>query len=194
MMARGLAAGGASKVYVAGRRLEVLQKAADSINNNNKTDSKDVVVVPIVCDVTSTSSLTSLVDQITNQSGHLNLLICNSGIGGPQVPAPDKQQPAPATLKEWRQAQLAIPVEEYNKTFAVNVSSVWYTTMACLELLDEGNKEGKSLGWSSQVVVTSSIGGFNRKAPGGWAYGQSKAAATHAVKQLAVVLPTWGIR
>lgn len=65
--------------------------------------------------------------------------------------------------------------------------------MACLPLLDRGNKVG-NLGWSSQVVVTSSIAGFNRKAPGGWAYGQSKAAATHAVKMLAVLLPTWGIR
>jgi NAD(P)-dependent dehydrogenase (short-subunit alcohol dehydrogenase family) len=44
------------------------------------------------------------------------------------------------------------------------------------------------------VVVTSSIGGFNKSAPGGWAYGPSKAAATHIAKMLSVVLPTWGIR
>lgn len=84
-------------------------------------------------------------------------------------------------------------MDEFSRTFAVNATSVWYTTMAFLPLLDRGNKAG-NLSWSSQVVVTSSIAGFNRKAPGGWAYGQSKAAATHAAKALAVVLPTWGIR
>lgn len=192
MMARALVAGGASKVYIAGRRSDVLQKAASSVDPE--------IVIPLTCDVTLTSSLHSLVDHITQDAGHLHLLLCNSGIGGPQVAQPvtaataTPEKPAITTLQEWRAANLAVPVEDYARTFAVNVSSVWYTTMACLELLDRGNQEGKSLGWSSQVVVTSSIGGFNKKAPGGWAYGQSKAAATHAVKQLAVVLPTWGIR
>lgn len=192
MMARALAAAGASKIYIAGRRLEVLQKAADSINID-QPDTK--VVVPLVCDVTSTSSLNSLVDHITKESGHLHLLLCNSGVGGPQAPAPVTTTDKPPTsLKEWREANLAIPMEDFTQTFVVNVSSAWYTTMACLELLDKGNKEGNSLGWTTQVIVTSSIGGFNKKAPGGWAYGQSKAAATHAMKQLGAVLPTWGIR
>jgi hypothetical protein len=75
----------------------------------------------------------------------------------------------------------------------VNSTSVWYTSMAFLQLLDNGNKKG-NVKQSSQIVVTSSIGGFNKKAPGGWAYGPSKAAATHIAKQLSVVLPTWNIR
>lgn len=196
MMARSLVAGGAAKVYIAGRRADVLEKAAAAVD--------PAVVVPLPCDVTSTAGLQALVAHITRETGYLHLLICNSGIGGPQVPAP----PAPAaaaaapsatttsapTLKEWRDANLAVPVEDYARTFAVNVTSVWYTAVACLELLDRGNREENTLGWASQVVVTSSIGAFNKKAPGGWAYGQSKAAATHAVKQLGVVLPTWGIR
>lgn len=103
------------------------------------------------------------------------------------------EQPGETSIEEWSRANLAIPTAEYQRTFSVNSTSVWYTTMACLPLLDRGNKKG-NLDWSSQVVVTSSIAGFNRKAPGGFAYGQSKAAATHAVKMLAVVLPTWGIR
>jgi len=47
---------------------------------------------------------------------------------------------------------------------------------------------------TSQVIVTSSIAAFNKKAPGGWAYGQSKAGAVLAAKQLAVALPQWNIR
>lgn len=90
---------------------------------------------------------------------------------------------------------MAVRVEDFGRTFEVNSTSVWFTTMAFLKLLDAGNKKGRGAGGvSSQVVVTSSIGAFNKAAPGGWAYGASKAAATHIAKMLSVVLPTWGIR
>ena len=180
MLAKALAHNGASKVYIAGRRLEVLQKAASSIGPN---------VTPVQCDVTSKDSLVALADTITKDSGYLNLLVCNSGIGGPQVM---KLEPD-TKIEDWANDNFALSVEEYTKTFEVNAAAVWFTTMACLKLLDEGNKKG-NVGWSSQVIVTSSIAGFNKKAPGGWAYGQSKSAATHAVKQLSVALPQWNIR
>jgi NAD(P)-dependent dehydrogenase (short-subunit alcohol dehydrogenase family) len=102
--------------------------------------------------------------------------------------------PGETTLEEWRDMQLAVRCEDFTNTFAVNGTSVWFTAMAFLKLLDEGNKRRGGLGVSSQVVVTSSISGFNKSAPGGWAYGPSKAAATHIAKMLSVVLPTWGIR
>lgn len=56
-----------------------------------------------------------------------------------------------------------------------------------------GNKHG-NVEQKSQVVATSSIGGFNKQNTGGYAYGQSKAACTHLVKQLAIALPQWDIR
>jgi NAD(P)-dependent dehydrogenase (short-subunit alcohol dehydrogenase family) len=182
MMARALADAGAAKVYIAGRRLEVLESAAQSI-------SKPDVVVPLTCDVTSQDSLMALVSEVEKRSGYLNLLVCNSGVAGPQVPYPS----AETSLQEFCEKNLAIPMDQYEKTFNVNVTAVWYTAMAFLGLLDKGNKKG-NLGWQSQVLVTSSIAAFNKKAPGGWAYGQSKAAATHSAKQLAGVLPKWGIR
>lgn len=84
MMAQAIADAGAAKVYIAGRRLEVLESAAKTIN-------KPDVVVPLTCDVTSQSSLTSLVSEVEKRSGYLNLLVCNSGIGGPQVPYPSPE-------------------------------------------------------------------------------------------------------
>ncbi len=180
-MARALAEAGAAKVYIVGRRTEVLQAAAVSIGKPS--------VVPLYCDVTSLVSLESIVNIVEKDTGYLNLLVCNSGIGGPQVPAPQEH----TTLDEWRAQQLAISMAEYNNTFSVNSTAVWYTTMAFLKLLDNGNKK-RNVEQSSQVIVTSSIAGFNKKAPGGWVYGQSKAAVNHIVKQLSIALPRWDIR
>ncbi|KAK4249552.1 hypothetical protein C7999DRAFT_12592 [Corynascus novoguineensis] len=185
MMALALASAGAARVYIVGRRVDVLQAAASSIDRPS-------VVVPLYCDVTSKISLESVVSVVETDVGHLDLLVCNAGIGGPQVKAPVK---GITSLEEWRNAQMDVRVEDFTNTFAVNSTSVWFTTMAFLKLLDAGNKKGRGVrGVSSQVVVTSSIGGFNKAAPGGWAYGPSKAAATHIAKMLSVVLPTWNIR
>src|SRR3569833_96834 len=180
-MARALAEAGAEKVYIVGRRVEVLQAAAVSIGKP--------CVVPLYCDVTSKVSLESIVSVVETDAGYLNLLVCNSGVGGPQVKPPTDE----TTLDEWREQQLAVDMDEYNNVFKINTTAVWYTTMAFLKLLDYGNKKG-NVAQSSQVVVRRSIAAFNKKAPGGWVYGQSKAAANHVVKQLAVVLPKWDIR
>jgi NAD(P)-dependent dehydrogenase (short-subunit alcohol dehydrogenase family) len=184
MMAKAIANAGAAKVYIAGRRLEVLESAAKSINKPGVE-----VVVPLTCDVTSQDSLTSLVSEVKKRTGYLNLLVCNSGVSGPQVPYPS----AETSLQEFREKLFSVPMDQFNKTFSVNVTSVFYTAIAFLELLELGNRKA-NLNWQSQVLIISSIVGFNKKAPSGWAYGQSKAAATHVAKQLGVLLPQWGIR
>lgn len=165
--------------------MDILQDATSMINRPG-------VVVPLYCDVTSKISLESIVSVVATDVGHLNLLVCNAGISGPQAPAPPAG-PNPS-LDEWREQQLSHDFDAFTHTFRVNATSVWYTAMAFLKLLDEGNKRGNIAPTTSQVVVTSSIAAFNKKAPGGYAYGPSKAAATQIAKQLSVVLPTWNIR
>lgn len=181
MMAKALAQNGAAKVYIAGRRTEVLRSAADSVNLD--------VVIPVQCDVTSKDSLKAAAEFIEKDAGYLNLLVCNSGTSGPQV-KPLKPDMSP---EDWAAQNLEVPFETYANTFAINTVSVWYTTMSFLKLLDLGNKKG-NVEQSSQVIVTSSIAGFNKKSPGGYAYGQSKAGATHAARHLSVALPQWNIR
>lgn len=180
MMAKALAANGAEKVYILGRREEVLREAAASVGP---------AVVPLVCDVTSTPSLREAAAAIEEEVGFLNLLVCNAGVGGPQVKAPA----AGMTAAEWAEQHLAHDAAGYARVFDVNVTSVWYTAMVFVKLLDLGNRRG-NLSQSSQVVSTGSVAAFNKDAPGGWAYGQSKAAATLLVKQLSSNLPRWNIR
>ncbi|KAI1807848.1 NAD(P)-binding protein [Daldinia bambusicola] len=181
MITKALAANGASKVYILGRRLEVLHHAAEQVGTGN--------VVPITCDVTSQESLKTAVAQIQQDAGFINLLVCNSGIGGPY----GIRSTPETTLDEFVEANLSVPIQDYTNTFAVNTSAVWYTAISFLKLLDAGNKKG-NMEQKSQVIAISSIAGFNKVNTGGFAYGQSKAACTHLMKQLSVALPQWDIR
>jgi len=74
MMARALALNGAHRIYIIGRRKDVLEKASKSVSTNN--------IIPLVGDVTSKEALTSVVSIIKSEVGYINLLIANSGTLG----------------------------------------------------------------------------------------------------------------
>lgn len=88
---------------------------------------------------------------------------------------------------------LNMNTDEFNNVFSVNVSAVFFCAMAFLELLDAGNKKG-NVEQKSQIITTSSIGGFHRLAFAGFAYGSSKAAVTHLTKTLSTNLVPFNIR
>ncbi|KAI1326610.1 short chain dehydrogenase [Xylariaceae sp. FL0255] len=178
MITKALIANGAAKVYVLGRRLNVLEEATKSIGSPN--------FVPVACDVTSVDSLNEATEAIKRQSGYVNLLVCNSGISGPFGIKPTPE----TTLDEFVQANLSIPFADYQQTFAVNSTAVWYTAMAFLKLLSAGNTAG-NVEQKSQVIAISSIGAFNKTNTGGYA---CKAACIHLTKQLSIALPQWDIR
>jgi len=184
MMTKALSLNGASKIYILGRRSSVLQSATLQSPHNN--------IIPVVCDITSKESLQAAVDKIRAETGYINVLIANSGISGPQIAV------SPGSgIEEFQRQCWESGVEEFTETFGTNVAGAWYSVIAFLGLLDEGNKRGDregGLGVKSQVVLTSSIGGFNRLVPGGYAYGQSKAALTLMMKQLSTGLVPYGIR
>ena len=181
MMAKALALNGAHKVYIIGRRKEVLEAAAKESPHGN--------IIPVVGDATSKDSLQSIATYIEKEVGYINVVIANSGILGPQTSSITPS----SSLQEFQSILWNTPFEDYTQTFAVNTSAVYYTIVAFLGLLDAGNKKG-NVEQRSQVIATSSIGGFNRNTPGGYAYGQSKAATTLLMKQLATSLVPYSIR
>ncbi|KAG9251280.1 uncharacterized protein F5Z01DRAFT_728794 [Emericellopsis atlantica] len=188
LMTKALVANGAT-VYILGRRLEVLEQAARSIQE--EVGPNHGVVRPLVCDVTSKPSLKEAAEAVSKDLGYINLLICNAGIGGPQKPRPLSE--SQMSLKEFTADNWDVPMEDYTRTFETNTIAVWFTAMAFLELLDAGNVKG-NVWQKSQVVATTSIAGFNKVNTAGFAYSQSKAACTHLMKNLAVSLPRWNIR
>lgn len=143
----------------------------------------------IKADVTSKSDLAAAAEQISKESGYVNLVIANSGITGPTLMGLSKD----ASITEFRDYLDSWDVEEYNKTYAVNTTAVFLTLVAFLELLDKGNKAG-NVEQKSQFVSVASAGAFNRVPMAGFAYSGSKAATVHITKQFATKLVQYDIR
>lgn len=181
MMAKALALNGAHRIYIIGRRNNMLETTAKESPHGN--------IIPVVGDVTSKDDLKSIAATIEKEVGYINVLIANSGVAGPQSTSVTPE----TSLKDFQAALWELPFDDYTNTFAVNVSAVFFTVVAFLSLLDAGNAKG-NVEQKSQVIATSSIAGFNRNVPGGYAYGQSKAATTSLMKQLATQLVPYGIR
>ncbi|KAF2088687.1 NAD(P)-binding protein [Saccharata proteae CBS 121410] len=205
---------GASKVYILGRRLEVLASAASSLN----PDPDQTTIVPVQCDITSPGSLSSAVALMSQKSGYVDVLINNAGMSGPS------HKPAlQARTIEELQAALSNGHADgsFELTFRTNTQSVAAVSTAFLPLLDAANARR---GWQpgliplsgnrsrdtstlsflgfdpandrrqSQIITTASVAAFNKQLTSGLAYSGSKAAAAHIGKMLAMLLRPWGIR
>lgn len=192
-MAKALDANNADKIFVLGRREDALREtAAQTINNS---------VIPIPCDVTSKESLEAAYEAVAAQTNHVDLLIVNSGILGPLMRPPQRNADgSPAPLSQFRDELFNIPIEEFNNVLNVNVTGAYYTFLAFLPLLDAANKRRPApqpnvlSSPTAQVIITSSIAGYNRKVPFSFAYNTSKAAATQLVKILSTNFADYNIR
>jgi NAD(P)-dependent dehydrogenase (short-subunit alcohol dehydrogenase family) len=184
MIAKALAANGASKVYIIGRRLSVIEEAAAQSPHGN--------IIPVQGDITSQDSLKAIATQIEKEVGYINLLVPNAGISGPRVRSPD--MPENPSVEQFQKHAWSSPMSDFTKTFNVNVTGVYYTALAFLHLLDAGNKKGNVKGGTSQIVTVSSIAGYSRLRNAGFAYNSSKAAVTHLMKHLSTYCNRWDIR
>ncbi len=146
-------------------------------------------IIPLQGDVTSKLELSAVVNKITDEQGFINVLIANSGITGPHTLG----MPKNPTLSQFSDFLWDTDASHFTETFNSNTTSVFFTTIAFLELLDAGNKRG-NVEQQSQVITTSSVGGFNRSALAGYAYCATKAGTTHLMKQLATSLVPYDIR
>ncbi|KAL3472589.1 short chain dehydrogenase/reductase family [Aspergillus californicus] len=186
VMARALEANGA-KVYIIGRRKETLDTAAAGSLYGN--------IIPLQGDVSSKSSLEQVAAHIAAETGYVNLIIANSGIMGPNYPGllPGKDGEV-ASIQEAQRVLWEPAMDQLGDVYNVNVTGVYYTAIAFLDLLDKGNQRG-NVRQTSQILVTSSIGAFYRAWPqAGMAYTTSKAAVTHLTKSLASFLIQYRIR
>jgi NAD(P)-dependent dehydrogenase (short-subunit alcohol dehydrogenase family) len=191
MMARALAANGASKVFIIGRREASLKETADSVPGGN--------IIPVVGDVTSKASLQQCVDKVKAEIDSLDVLVANSGISGPSVPTLDSNR-QPVGIEQLVKNMWAPEPEEVTSTYAVNVTGVHFTVAAFLPLLNEANKKRpqppteENFKPRPQIIITGSIAAYNRVPLGNLSYAPSKAATTMLAKQLATALVAYDIR
>lgn len=180
--------------------MQVLENAAKTINPD--------IVTPIQCDVTDPSSIDAAVKQIEKETSHIDVLINNAGVLGPDhkgISNAQSIQELQGTLKrDW---------SGWDKSFQTNTSAIVSVSAAFLHLLDEGNKKR---GWvtgrrdvhqraegaqydanderTSQIITVASIASFNRFVTAGLAYSATKAGAAMLGKALATLLAPFGIR
>lgn len=146
------------------------------------------------CDVCSTESVQKLVDTVKQRHGYINLLVNNAGVALNMFKEP---LPTPQTgdIAAFARALENGPREDFARSFELNVTAAFYTTVRFLELLDAGNKRGNMRGVTSQVLTVASLGGFRRDDKVFTvSYTLSKAAAIHLGKLLANLLKDWRIR
>jgi NAD(P)-dependent dehydrogenase (short-subunit alcohol dehydrogenase family) len=82
VISRALATNGARRVYILGRRLNALHETASSHPD---------IIVPIVADVTDTTSLTAAAEQIREEVGYIDFLVAGAGmvyLHPPPAPTP----------------------------------------------------------------------------------------------------------
>ncbi|KAK0439009.1 short-chain dehydrogenase [Armillaria borealis] len=163
-IAKTFAANGA-KVYITGRRLDVLEKAAASITGVPGSS------IPFQMDVAVEEDVKAGAKYIQNIDGKLDILVNNAGIAG-SLRDPDffaKQTAAsdplePETVQNWADI------------FALNTIAPFFVVRALQSLLIEG-AHSRPQGTSSIINISSVSATYNTQAPGTcMAYSVTKAA------------------
>ncbi|EIW81093.1 NAD(P)-binding protein [Coniophora puteana RWD-64-598 SS2] len=142
MIATALENNGAT-VYIIGRRLQVLEQAARDNNRFGK-------LIPLQGDITSRESLLNIVDAVRRRHGYIDILVNNAGIARNLLPAklPSPldnidavgRATAPPSILAYQQVlwDTSDPMG-FTESFETNVSAVYQTTVAFLDLLYQGN-------------------------------------------------------
>ncbi|KAI5866796.1 NAD(P)-binding protein [Durotheca rogersii] len=175
MAAQALSANGA-KVYITGRRTEVLENAARSHQPGNASGGRIIPVGP--CDVTDKNDLERLATEIGRRERFIHLLVCNAGIAGPKA-EPDVAEATDLKTRLWENEDLA----DWRANFDTNVTAVYFTTVAFLPLLQAGIRpRGPLEPYSSSVITISSMSGIMRRSQGHFSYNTAKGATVQLTK------------
>ncbi|KAF2794708.1 NAD(P)-binding protein [Melanomma pulvis-pyrius CBS 109.77] len=170
MASQALAANGA-KVYITGRRVEALENAAKSHNPNDGGQ-----IIPLgPCDVTKKSDLENLYSELSSKEKYINLVICAAGISGTKA-EPNEEKATDLKEKLWSNETF----EQWGETYNTDVTSVYFTTVVLLPLLQAGTETHGHL--SASVIVISSMSGIMRHAQGHFSYNAAKGATVHLTK------------
>lgn len=187
MAAQALAANGA-KVYILGRRMEALEKAAKS--HNPSTEHGGAIIPLGSFDVRKKEDLEKAIEELKKKEKHLNLLICNAGVAGAKA-EPEEDNAENLQKHIWENET----VDAWQQTYETDVTAVYFTTVAFLPLLQAGLKPNGSLEkFEPSVIVISSMSGMMRHAQGHFSYNAAKGATVHLTKMMSAEFQRTGVR
>ncbi|KAF8527214.1 NAD(P)-binding protein [Gautieria morchelliformis] len=177
---------GAARVYITGRRAEVLQKAAETYNS-----AEDAIgeIVPVVCDVTKKDDIEKLVATVRAKNKFVNILVNNASVGGVKNDFVEK-----TNVEDISKALFASDPKTWNEALNLNTSSMFFTSAAFLPLLVAAKGSFSSPG---SILNISSMSGITKQSQGGqFPYNTAKAGTIALTKQLAYEFrrPDLGIR
>jgi 3-oxoacyl-[acyl-carrier protein] reductase len=116
------------------------------------------------CDVSDDTAVRHMLGEVENSFGHLDALVNNAG-----------------TTATWKVKDLeSLKIDEWDRTFAVNVRGNFQVSRAAVPLL----RKSKAQGGAPSIVNTASIVGL-RPGPQPLPYAASKAAVVSLTKMLA---------
>ena len=151
--------------------------------------------MPLVSDTTSQESLAAAASIVRSKEGYVSVLIACAGISGPvtygifpSLSSPDKPSISEVQAKLWN-----VPIQDFTQTLHVNVSGIFYTVVAFLDLLAAANEKFPAPNPKSQVITVSSGAAFVRSEQP-MPYAVSKAGAVHMTKQLSTTFAPYKIR
>lgn len=187
MISQALSANGA-KVYITGRRMEILEKSA---KEHAPASSSGGAIIPIgPCDVTKKDDLEKLVAELSQKEKCIHTLVCNAGVSGPKA-EPEHEEADDLKKRLWDNES----VEEWQQTHLTDVTSVYFTTVAFLPLLQAAvEPKGELERFGASVITISSMSGIMRHAQGHFSYNTAKGATVHLTKLMSSEFQRAGIR
>ncbi|KAH8168096.1 hypothetical protein CIB48_g125 [Xylaria polymorpha] len=179
MIAQTLAANGA-RVYITGRRADVLETSAHVHGSKDKLGENGGAILPLVMDVTNKESIKNAVSKFEAKERYLNVLVNNAGIFKSRPTASPADGP-----EAFGAAMFAEEVEDnWQETFLTNTTPLYFVTAAFLPLLAKAaSSPAKQVG---TVINNASASGLLRMTQRQqYSYNTSKAAALHLTRQMA---------
>jgi len=169
-LATGLAKNGA-KVYITGRRAEVLKKAAEGFRGPG-------TIIALPMDVTDKESIKRGVQEVAEKEGKLDILINNAGA----VASPTQPDYAAKGLEYHSQGKLSYELETFegwNYLFKLNTFAPFFVTTAFMDLLIKGSV-GKEKKTSVIINISSVATSLKTQYPAGsFSYMLTKSALEH---------------
>ena len=120
---------------------------------------------------------------LESKEEYLSLVVAAAGISGP------KELPETGSAKEMKEHLWKEGVSEWSDTYTTNVTSVFFSVVSLLPLLQAAPKH-----LESSVIVISSMSGLMRDAQSHFSYNAAKAATAHLARMMSKEFSKTGVR